>query len=122
MSKELLTDQAACAAYGACRGVAMGRGELNISDWDELPDEVRNGYRRAVSNVFEGVTDPIKLHELHVKSRTENGWTHGLAYDRARKQSPLLGPWQTLSDATRFSWQLLAEIAIAFGGKSEVVK
>lgn len=87
---------AAKAAHEFNRAYCAAIGEPLPPSWDEAGEAQHRSVLSGVDSVIAGNTDPAKNHENFLRTKLADGWTWGPVKDEAKKQHPLLIPYQQM--------------------------
>jgi len=80
--------------------------------WEELDQETRNSALQGVVGVQQGNT-PEESHEGWTQFKLDHGWKLGPVKDEAKKEHPLLIPYDELPEAQKLKDKLFVAIVQA---------
>jgi len=92
-------------------------GALSIPGWDDLSEELREGYVKAIRIVYaKRSLTPMQVHEEWRHSLEAQGWRYGLGKNYALKLHPYLLPYNSLPKHVRQKNELFhVAVALALG-------
>lgn len=85
---------------------------IPVSDsWDNLERETQLSAVVGVEGIISG-NNPEQSHETWVKFKKDNGWVLGPVKDEAKKEHPLLIPYDELPDSQKIKDDLFMSIVL----------
>lgn len=86
--------------------------------WEDLDDETRASAVDGVAAVLAGAS-PRESHENWMRFKIAHGWTLGPVKDEAKKEHPLLVPYDELDPAQKVKDALFSAIVHTLGAENE---
>lgn len=113
MTTELTTIARVC--HEANRALQTAQADPTIpvaAPWDECGEEMQLSAVSGVQGVIDGNT-PEQSHEGWVRFKLDHGWVVGPVKDEAKKEHPLLVPYNELPNSQRVKDSLFVNIVKA---------
>lgn len=117
VNKKLTLADITRIVYDACRSLSIMVQVDVLQEWDKADEAVRAEFATTVATYMQ---DSGKLasywHDVWLKARCDDGWTHGTVADPVRKKDPLMVQYADLPMGVRGRMQLSQSIIHALWG------
>ena len=105
--------QIARVVHEANRALQIEQADPTIpvsTSWDDLDQETRDSAIQGVYGVRDDGNTPEQSHEGWMRFKIDNGWIFGPVKDEAKKEHPLLVPYDELPESQRVKDHLFVAI------------
>lgn len=104
----------AWVAHEANRAYCLSLGDTSQPPWGDAPDWQRVSAVAGVKAHLDNELSPQGSHEVWLKHKENDGWTHGHVKDPVAKTHPCMVPYENLPDEQRLKDVLFSAVVRVF--------